>query len=102
MMKNKVYRPRRGLHFTDDPSSNRPVACYIGTAAVTRTRPTTSKTTMQLHTTDSVNVYGQVQFSGVGPSGVIYGVQATQNTGSGPPPVTLQSITISPSPALIT
>lgn len=60
MKKTKVYRPRRGLRFSDDPGSSRPKAYFIGDDSLDRTRPTVAKVNLQLK-----------QFSSVKPSGSV-------------------------------
>ncbi len=69
MKKTKVYRPRRGMRFTNGRRGVDPIAGFVGGPAITRTRPTTGKVNLALRKTDTLNVSGSVMNSIEGPDG---------------------------------
>ncbi len=60
MRKTKVYRPRRSMRFSDDPSGARPVASFVGGPSLSRTRPTKAKINLALRKFDSIVISGSV------------------------------------------
>lgn len=88
MKRTKAFRPRRGIHFSDDRGP-RPTGGFVGGTSTDRTRPTAVKRTLQLKKFASVYPTGSVGRSVRAPDGFTH---FQPNPGSATPVVLTGSI----------
>lgn len=90
MKRNKVYRPRRGVHFSDD-LGKRPAGGFVGGSSTAHTRPTVAKKNLSLKKFSSVVTSGSVGRYTGNPNDFTHFVQ---NPATNTPVITTGSLSI--------